>query len=126
MRKINSDRILLVDDEQELAQAMQIRLSSWGYDVSVANNGKEAINLLEKEVFEAVILDMMMPEMDGMETLKHIRSFNKTIKIIMLTAYGEEERFKKIKELNIAGFVYKGREFESVSELVHVALKGQK
>ena len=119
-------RILLVDDEEELLKAMKIRLASWGYDVITATSGKEAIRLTKKEIPEVIILDIMMPEIDGIETLRRIRRFNKKIPVIMLTAYGDEDRLAKTKKLGIAGFIQKGTEFESASSLVRVALKGQK
>lgn len=118
-------RILIVDDETELLKAMRIRLASWGYDVLTAVNGKEAIRLVKSDVPDAVILDIMMPEWDGIETLKRIRRFNKKIPVFMLTAYGDEERFEKTRELGISGFIHKGAEFENASEFVRVALKGQ-
>ena len=119
-------RILLVDDEEELLKAMKIRLASWGYDVITATNGKEAIRLIKKEIPEAIILDIMMPEIDGIETLRQIRRFNKKIPVIMLTAYGDKERLEKTRKLGIAGFIQKGTEFENASNLIRVALKGQK
>ena len=119
-------RILVVDDESELLRAMRIRLASWGYDVLTATDGKEAIQLVKKEVPDAVILDIMMPQMDGIETLKGIRHYNKEIPVFMLTAFGDEERFEKTRKLGISGFIQKGTEFESASEFVRVALKGQK
>lgn len=119
-------RILLVDDEPELLKAMRIRLALWGYDVLTATNGKEAIELVKKELLDAIILDIMMPEMDGIETLRRIRHFNKEIPVLMLTAYGDEERFEKTRKLGISGFIQKGTEFENASEFVRIALKGQK
>ncbi len=119
-------RILLVDDEEELLKAMKIRLASWGYDVLTAANGKEAIQLVKKEVPDAIILDIMMPEMDGIETFKRIRQFNKKIPVFMLTAYGDEERFEKTSRLGIAGFIHKGTEFGNASEFIRVALRGVK
>lgn len=123
---MSGKRILLVDDEEELLKAMRIRLASWGYDVLTATNGKEAIRLVKKEVPDAVILDIMMPEWDGIETLKRIRRFNKKLPVLMLTAYGDDEKFAGARELGISGFIPKGSKFESASELVRIALKGQK
>jgi len=117
-------RILLVDDEPELLKAMRVRLASWGYDVLTAANGKEAIQLVEKEVPDAIILDIMMPEMDGIETLKRIRDFNKKIPVFMLTAYPSEERIENTKSLGISAFIPKGTEFDNASHYIQVALKG--
>ena len=117
-------RILLVDDEPELLKAMRIRLTSWGYDVLTAANGKEAIQLVKKEVPDAVILDIMMPEWDGIETLKRIRRFNKKVPVLMLTAYPSGERMQNTESLGISAFIVKGTEFDNASHLIQVALKG--
>ena len=119
-------RILLVDDEPELLKAMRIRLASWGYDVLTATNGKEAIQLIKKEIPDAIILDIMMPEMDGIEALKRIRRFNKKVPVFMLTAYPSQERMQNTESLGISAFIPKGNEFENASEFVRVAIKGQK
>jgi len=121
-----SKKILLVDDEEELLKAMKIRLTCWGYDVLTAGNGQEAIQLVKKNAPDGVILDIMMPGMDGIETLRQIRRFDKKIPVFMLTAYGDEERFAKTKKLGISGFIHKGAEFGNASEFVRIALKGQK
>lgn len=119
-------RILLVDDEDELLKGMKIRLACWGYDVLIASNGEEAIRIAKERPVDAIILDIMMPGMDGIEVLKRIRRFNKKIPVFMLTAYGDGERFEKTRKLGISGFIHKGTEFENASEFVRVALKGQK
>jgi DNA-binding response OmpR family regulator len=119
-------RVLLVDDEEELLKAMKIRLASWGYDVITATNGKEAIRLVKKEVPDAVILDIMMPEMDGIETLKRIRRVNKKIPVLMFTAYSNGERMKLSNEFGISGFIPKGADATDASEAIRIILKGAK
>ena len=119
-------RILLVDDEEELLKAMKVRLAALGYDVFTAVNGEEAIRFVKMNVPDAVILDIMMPKLDGIETLRQIRCFNKNIPVFMLTAYGDYENVGNTMDLGIAGFIHKGIEFENASELIRIALKGQK
>ena len=117
-------RVLLVDDEEEFLKAMKIRLTAWGYDVLTAANGKEAIRIVKEKVLDVVLLDIMMPEMDGIETLCQIRGFNKNLPVLMLTAYGDEEKIKKTVGLGISAFIPKGGEFSNVSEATRTALKG--
>ena len=121
-------RVLLVDDEEKLLKAMKIRLASWGYDVITASSGKEAIRIAKegKKLLDAVILDILMPGIDGIETLRRIRRFNKKLPIFILTAYGDEERFAKARRLEISGFIYKGREFSNASEAIRTVLRGIK
>jgi len=121
-------RVLLVDDEGDLLKAMKVRLASWGYDVITATSGQEAIQIVKetKKSLDAIILDIMMPGIDGIETLRRIRRFDKKIPVFMLTAYPSEDRMKRTEELGISGFIPKVSEFAEASKMIQVALKGAK
>ncbi|MEG0214625.1 MAG: response regulator transcription factor [Hungatella sp.] len=82
MSQIN---ILVVDDEKEIAELVEIYLVSDGYKVFKANNAQEGLDIIEKEAIHLVLLDIMMPGMDGLEMCKRIRETN-NIPIIMLSA----------------------------------------
>ncbi len=85
-------RILLVDDEPDILEIIGYNLSAKGYQVFKASNGKEALKLADKKTPHLIILDIMMPEMDGMETCEHLREMahlKQTI-ITFLTARGED------------------------------------
>ncbi|PEZ04814.1 DNA-binding response regulator [Bacillus sp. AFS018417] len=77
--------ILLVDDEPRMLDLLSLYLAPRGYHCTKATSGKEAISLLEEKEFRLILLDIMMPEMDGWETCAKIRGFN-SVPIIMLTA----------------------------------------
>ncbi|MEI4800585.1 response regulator transcription factor [Bacillus sp. NPDC077411] len=82
-------KVLLVDDESDMRQLVGMYLDNFGYEWEEAENGKEALHILEIENFDFVILDIMMPEMDGITVCKEIRKTS-DIPIIFLTAKGEE------------------------------------
>jgi two-component system alkaline phosphatase synthesis response regulator PhoP len=89
---VSSSKILLVDDEQDILDLIQYNLKKEGFEVFTANNGVKAIELAEKHLPDLILLDVMMPEMDGMETCMEIRErkeLDKTI-IAFLTARGED------------------------------------
>ena len=78
-------KILLVDDEKEFVDTLSERLEIREFDVSVAYSGKEALKFLNNHSVDVVILDVLMPGMDGIETLKHMKELTPLTQIIMLT-----------------------------------------
>lgn len=86
------EKILLVDDENDILEFVSYNLSKEGFQVLTCNNGKEAIQLAKKENPDLIILDVMMPEMDGIETCHELRSIDKLkdTLIIFLSARGED------------------------------------
>ncbi len=81
-------RILVVDDEEIKRVSLVDTLSDDGYHTTAASNGDEALGLLEKEHFDVVVTDLRMPQIDGMELLKHIKHNIANTAVIMMTAYG--------------------------------------
>ena len=79
-------KILLADDVQELAKAVGAILEYNDYEVDIVENGKEALDKVNKNVYDCIILDVMMPVMDGFETVKQMRKLNIKTPIILLTA----------------------------------------
>lgn len=82
--------ILLVDDEENIRNLLAAYLKKEGYNILHSNNGKEALQILESTAVQLVVLDIMMPVMDGFETLKHIRD-KWDIPVVMLSAKEEDE-----------------------------------
>jgi DNA-binding response OmpR family regulator len=81
--------VLVVDDDRKLCRLIKDYLEPLGYDVAMANTGKEGLEKALSGKFDAVILDVMMPEMDGLEVLRRLRGAS-TIPVLMLTGLGEE------------------------------------
>ena len=110
-------KILVVDDEQPIADILKFNLEKEGYQVVVANDGDEAINLAEQEDPDLILLDIMLPNKDGNEVLLEIRK-TKNMPIIMLTARAGEQ--DKIDGLEAGADDYITKPFTS-HELVEVA-----
>ena len=85
--------ILVVEDDQDIQQLVSYNLIRAGYNVTCADSGEEGLNLLDREHFDTIILDLMLPGKSGMEVCRIVRQLkdSKSIPIIMLTAKGEEE-----------------------------------
>jgi len=80
-------KILIVDDEKEFSSTLAERMEVRGIEVDIASNGKEAIKKIEKRTYDAIILDMVMPEMNGLETLKKIKEKKPDYQVILLTGH---------------------------------------
>ncbi len=80
-------RVLVVDDEQEVRDTLSSVLENLDYIPYVASNGIEALEIIKKEPIDVVLSDLYMPEMDGIELLKRVRSMNKKIVFLMITAH---------------------------------------
>jgi DNA-binding response OmpR family regulator len=101
-------RILVVDDEPDLVHAVRLYLEMEGYLVFAASNGYEAMEKVTEKLPDLVVLDVMMPEMDGFETLKRIREAH-NVPIIMLTVRGEE--VDKVRGLQLGADDYVTKPF---------------
>ncbi|QZY57156.1 response regulator [Crassaminicella profunda] len=114
---MNRKKVLVVDDEQHIIELIQFNLESNGYDVITSENGEDAIAVAEEEMPDVIILDLMLPGIDGFEACKKIRNNEKTrkIPIIMLTAKGEE--MDKVLGLELGADDYLTKPF-SVRELI--------
>ena len=109
-------KILVVDDEAEVREYLKGVLAQKGYDVSEASGGGKALTKLNEENFDLLLLDLIMPGMDGLELLKVIRLSKKLLPVIILTAYGSDKRLKEAISLGVANFVGKG---EGIAELIN-------
>jgi DNA-binding NtrC family response regulator len=78
-------RVLLVDDEEEYTRTMTERMEVRGIKLHVANSGEEAIEKVKQKNYDAILLDLAMPGLDGIETLKQLRKIDSDLQIIMLT-----------------------------------------
>ena len=83
-------RILVIDDEDAIRKSFELALEDSGYEVDTASSGMEGIEMLKSQSYDLVFLDLKMPGMNGVETLREIRKLNKDIPVYIVTAfYGE-------------------------------------
>ena len=118
-------RILIVDDEPELVKAIEIRLKQAGYEALVAYNGQEGLEQAQKEKPDLILLDLMLPKMDGYKVcamLKHDGRYMK-IPIIMLTARAQETDEKLGYECGADAFIIKPFQHEAVLAKIKELLK---
>jgi len=106
-RSAESARILVVDDERSMREMLAILLRREGHEVAVADNGRTAIDLLNQRPFDLIVSDARMPDLDGLEVLKHARSVNPAIIAIMVTAYGSPDLLRGVAQLGVNDYVEK-------------------
>jgi DNA-binding response OmpR family regulator len=120
-------KIAIIEDDQAIAQMYSIKFEAEGYQVQVAENGKLGLELIEKMQPDIVLLDLMMPEMNGDQVLVEIRKadWGKHLKVIILTNMGEQEAPEILKSLDVSAFIVKADMTpKQVAELVKTKLVG--
>jgi DNA-binding response OmpR family regulator len=102
-------KIAIIEDDPVISQMYRMKFESEGFQVGVAVNGRDGVELVRSLSPDFVLLDMQMPEMDGAEALRHIREsdWGKTVPVMILTNMGEEEAPKNIRSLGIEGYIVK-------------------
>ncbi len=88
---MNEARILVVEDETHLAKGLLFNLQAEGYDVVLTGDGEQALSLLEREHFDAVLLDVMLPGKSGFDVAAELRQSQNYVPVLMLTARGRPE-----------------------------------
>lgn len=102
-------KIAIIEDDQAISQMYRIKFESEGYEVETAPNGKLGLALVDEMRPDVILLDIMMPEMNGDEVLQKIRAteWGKKIKVIILTNMGEQEAPEVLKNLEVSAFIVK-------------------
>ncbi|MFV0436337.1 MAG: response regulator [Desulfopila sp.] len=100
-------RILLVDDEEEFLVSLKARLEIRGMQVDTAANGEDAISLADRQEYDAIIVDLSMPGIDGLETLERIKEINPDAELIMLTGHATVESGIKAMKKGAGDFLQK-------------------
>src|SRR3989338_1495811 len=120
-----SVRVLLVDDEEDFLESVAFWLTSKGYHVTKAHDGETALAMLKEGRHDVVFLDVMMPRLDGIETLRRLRAFNKTIPVVLVTAsnLADENKYAGAKALGFSGLFPKGSSLTQLTQALEVALR---
>lgn len=104
--------ILIIDDEELVTKSLLKLLSKQGYEASMAKSGKEALEQIKKTDFDLIISDVRMPQLDGIETIKQIRSYleqqnKKHIPEVLITGYADADKYERATELEVVDYLYK-------------------
>jgi two-component system, OmpR family, response regulator len=113
-----SEKVLLVDDEKEFLEIMTERMKARDIDVTTATSAHQALEIIEKEAFDAIILDFQMPGMDGMDALKAIKAKKPEAQIILLTGYATIEKSVEAMKFGATDFIEKPADLEVLAEKI--------
>jgi two-component system nitrogen regulation response regulator NtrX len=117
-----NETILIVDDEESIRQSLKAIFKDEGYPVLVAGSGEEAVKIVEEEMPQVVLLDVWLPGMDGLETLKAIKAINSKILIIIMSGHGTIETAVKATKLGAFDFIEKPLSLDKIIILVNNAV----
>jgi two-component system, response regulator, stage 0 sporulation protein F len=121
---LEKKKVLIVDDQNGIRILLMEVFGSEGYETFQAANGKIALEIVEKEPPDLVLLDMKIPGMDGLEILKHLKAMHPDIKVIMMTAYGELDMIKEATELGALMHFTKPFDIDEMRIAVNKQLRG--
>lgn len=116
-------RILIIDDDKDICEYMQLLLSQSGYEVSAETDARAALELLKEEEFHVVILDIMMPELNGMELLERIRDFDSDIAIIIFTGYPSVDTAVTSMKYNVSDYIKKPFDVDEFNQTLEKILR---
>lgn len=118
-------RILVVDDEESIREFLDIMLRKEGYEVTLAEDGARATELLKKKTFDLVISDMQMPQVTGMELLKHVRDNYPDLLFMMITAFGTTETAVEAMKMGAYDYITKPFKIDEVRIVISNALRSK-
>ena len=115
--------LMLVDDDEDFLEVMSERLKTRGVDVSTASSAGDALDLIDRELFDVVILDLQMPGIDGIDTLKRIKEKREELQVILLTGHATVDKAVESIKLGATDFLEKPADFEVLNEKIKKAKK---
>ena len=116
-------RILVVDDERSMREVLFSMLKNEGYDVAVAEGGEAAIEAVRRETFDAIITDVRMPKVDGLQVLKATKELSPSTVVIMITAFGSSETAVEAMKLGAYDYITKPFKYDEVTLNIKRALE---
>lgn len=115
-------KILLVEDETVLREALRDWLTEDGYDVECVDSGEKALDKIKKEQFGAIVLDLRLPGIDGLQVFEQAKELKSEAKGIIITAYPSKETLDKAKRLGLLDYLVKPFKLEELERIIRGAL----
>lgn len=116
-----SEKVLLVDDEVDFLDTLSERMRTRGMEVSTSSSGSEALKKVEQEAYDVIILDLMMPGIDGLEALKVLKEKKPELQVILLTGHATVEKGIEAMKLGAMDFLEKPADLSQLTEKIKKA-----
>lgn len=113
-----SPRILVVDDQEGIRRLLEETCTILGYEAETAASGKEALEKLEERSFALILIDMKMPGLNGLETLKKILALNNSVRTVLMTGYGESYLLEEALQLGVSDIIQKPFDLNEIKDLL--------
>lgn len=117
-------KILVVDDEENMRALLKRVLGKAGYQIECAESGRKALQLAADKPFDLVVIDVCMPDMDGLEALAGFKVINRGMPVIMISAFPSWERRQMAESLGCAGYLAKPVDMKVLKNLIKKELRG--
>jgi len=117
--------ILIVDDNEDLLQTFAMILKRRGFTVDTAENGTSAVDKFKDQSFDVTLMDIVMPEMNGVEAFKKIKEMQPGAPVILMTAYSDEELIQTARDEGIRQIIHKPIQIDRLIEMITEAASGQ-
>jgi DNA-binding response OmpR family regulator len=121
-----SEKVLIVDDEKDFLDIIAERISARGMDVSTASSAEAALNMVEEESYDVVIMDFMMLALDGFKALKLMKAKRPEVQIILLTGNVPDEKRMEARELGALDVIEKPPDLQDLIKKIKKAKKAQR
>jgi len=113
-----TEKVLIVDDEQDFLDALSERMRARDMEVTTSTSATDALKKAEKGSYDAIVLDLMMPEMDGLEALQEIKKNNPDLQVILLTGHATVEKGIEAMKLGATDFLEKPADLKTLTEKI--------
>ena len=118
---MGAKRVLVIEDQEDLAALYEQALGKEGYEVSKAYTGEEGVGLFEDNGADAVVLDMTLPEMHGVETLRTIRGLNANVPVVVVTGETSDETRRQCERLGVQQYLSKPADYRDIIDAIRRA-----
>jgi DNA-binding NtrC family response regulator len=116
-----TEKVLLVDDEEEFVETLAERMRSRGMEVATSNSGGDALDLIDRDAYDVVVLDLQMPGMDGIEALEKIKRRKPDIQVVLLTGHATVEKGVEAMKHGALEFLEKPIDLATLQEVINKA-----